>query len=136
MSTQARRGGFGRRVRRRAVTVAMVTAGVWAWAACGGGQDSGTPARGGAVTPTEAHRMAVEQIEGDPAVTELSRDAFETMARLVCESLDEGGSTQRWVDDISRQPTSTGKPMRRESARAIVTAGVRGHCPRHASQLR
>ncbi len=109
-------------------------------AGCGDGSSDDSsgkaPATGDEVTRDEAHEMATQGVRGDPALSAgLPKDTFDALARTGCESLDAGGSFRELVDLALAQPTQSGVPMRRESAEAIFSAGVRGYCPQHSSQV-
>jgi hypothetical protein len=90
----------------------------------------------GALTHDQAYERAVQGVQGDPAAPEgLSREVFEGLARTSCEILKTGGSVEELINRSSQQPTRSGRPLRRESVEAVVSAVVRGYCPEYASQL-
>lgn len=122
-----------RGTRRRFQAVILVVAFV-AVVACGDDSEETSTER--QLSADAAYTMAVEATEGDPALTEpIPKAVFETLARTMCEQLDEGGSPDVLLATLSETPTQTGKSMRSESARAIASAGVRAYCPQHASKL-
>lgn len=145
-----RKGGTSRSVAPRLAGLVLIICAGFLSVGCGGDPDDTTAAgsttsqaatggggsSNGGLTQDEAYEMAVKGMSGDPAVTEgLDRGTFDALSRLTCESLKDGSSVQRLVDDVAQQPTSSGMPMRRESAEKLIAAGVRGYCPEFASQL-
>ncbi len=122
------------RTGRRVVAVGLVTAALVGGGGCG--DESTETGSEGRLSPTAAYELAVDETRDDPALTEpLPRDTFDTLARVICEQLDEGGSPDSLLAIMSETPTKSGKRLRPESVRAIASAGVRAHCPRHASKL-
>lgn len=100
-----------------------------------GGKSTDTPTEG-QLSPSAAYNKAVEETKDDPALSEpIPRDSFDALARLMCESLDEGASLDSVLAPVSETPTQSGRQLRPESARAIASAGVRAYCPHHASKL-
>lgn len=125
------------RTRRRLAAVTLATALLGALG-CGGESTTTTttPTEAQQLTPAAAYDMAIEETKDDPALKEFfSRDAFQTLARTMCEQLDEGGSPDSLLATMSEASTQSGRQLRPESARAIASAGVRAYCPHHASKL-
>ena len=89
-----------------------------------------------ALTPEQAHAEVTRQIQGDPAVSSIPFEVFDVLGRSMCGSLDAGLISA--ADDAIRMakiPTGRGLPMRLQSTKAIVAAGIRAYCPHHAGQL-
>lgn len=104
--------------------------------ACGTTSPSTSRSANGETPADEAYASVVDAVKGDPALPDgIPRDRFDQLARITCNDLNAGGSVQNLIEGASREPTRSGKPMRRESAEALVSAGVRAHCPQHSSQL-
>jgi Zn-dependent protease with chaperone function len=88
------------------------------------------------MTPAEAHTMARQRIEGDPALPRGIRfESFDALARSNCAALDVGESARGAVSFLTTEPTGWGIPVRHDSAVAIVEASIRAYCPHHAAQL-
>lgn len=129
MNVQGRRRARAHRTRRRLAAVGLTTAALLAGVSCGGSSE-------GELSPDAAYAMAVEQTRSDPALSEpIPRETFDSIARTMCEQLEKGGPPDELITTMQETPTQSGKRLRVESVRVIVSTGVRAYCPDQASKL-